>query len=109
MYNITTDSNKDGVEVAFREFKMPITNPAFMIAYINDILPQYYIYDGYIATTYYTPGAHNPTSRLSGPAQVDFAVDREWWVTVYIRPFGSPGKHDWGFETNPFGRIYPKP
>jgi len=106
-FSLTADSNKDGLEVVFRDIKVTFTDPDDMIYFINDIVPQYYTYDGYIATTSYTAGSHHPALKDGGDAQADFNDSDEIWVTVYIRAKSDPGKHDWDFKTNDFGIIYP--
>jgi hypothetical protein len=107
--NVTTDSDKlGGSEVDFRSIDVTLSG-SDMVYLINNVLPQYYDYDGFIATTSYTVGDHDPLSRVSTPAQADFDGETEIWVTVYIRPRPNPGRHDWSFRVNDFGVIYPTP
>jgi hypothetical protein len=103
-YNVTTDSNRNGVEVDFRSIAVPMTGVSRVYA-VNNILPQYHDYDGFIVSTSYTVGSHNPAFRQSGPATANFASGNEIWMTVYIKPRFDPGKHSWGFETNDFRKI----
>jgi|GEM_PF-5932544 len=106
MRQVTTESNKHGLNVDFRAFVLPEPDTD-MVYLINDILPQYYEYAGFVATG--ANAAHNPASMLTTAAQVNFAGGNEFWVTVYIRPRSDPGKHVWDFKTNSFGTIYETP
>ena len=100
---VTTESNKHGMNVDFRAFALPdsSTETEYLI---KDILPQYYSYAGFVATD--TEAAHDPAAMLTTAAQVNFASSNEYWVTVYIRPQSSPGEHIWDYKINAFGTIY---
>ena len=100
---VVTESNLHGLNVDFRTFAVIVgTDTEYLI---NDIVPQYYEYAGFIATEAQTP--HDPAFMLSSAAKVDYDGNDEYWVTVYIRPLSDPGKHVWDFKTNHFGMIYP--
>jgi len=105
--SVTTDSNVDGISVDYRDFLVDVSDTDD-IYLINNIVPQYYYYAGYVATK--TDSAHDPSARVTTQAQVDFDESGEWWVTVYIKPRNTPpGQHEWGFITNDFGILYPAP
>ena len=105
--NVTTDSNVNGITVDYRDFLLEVSDTD-SVYLINNILPQYYDYVGYVATK--TEVAHDPSARVTTQAQVDFDESGEWWVTVYIKPRSAPtGQHEWDFITNDFGVLYPAP
>ena len=101
--SVTTDSNRNGVNVDFREFLLGSSNND-KVYLINDILPQNYEYAGYISTTSDT--IHDPAQRINTPAAVDYTNENEYWVTVYIKPQTDPiGKTVLDFKANDFGEI----
>jgi hypothetical protein len=103
IYNALTESNKDGLHVDFREIVLSLTSTSDLVCDITDILPQSYVYDGFVSTT--TASPHASSGRSAAPAGVDFALTTEFWVTVYIRPLPNPGKSSWSFKANDFGAI----
>jgi uncharacterized repeat protein (TIGR01451 family) len=100
----TTPSGTDnGVDYAKFTIKFNAASTIYVVD-INDLVPQYYKYAGYVATD--TSATHNPASRLTTDAEVDFASKSEWWVTVYIEPTTSnPGESISGNVVNYFGNI----
>jgi hypothetical protein len=104
VYNITTDSNKSDVEVDFRMVGV-LAKSDDKTYHIKDILPQGYDYAGYIVSSSYTQGSHDPAKRQTGPASIDLSNDKEVWVSVYIKPRPDSGKFSWSFATNLFGSI----
>jgi hypothetical protein len=73
-----------------------------MTATVHCIVPQYYVYAGHVRTTADTP--HDPASRQPDLPDVDFSVEREQWVTLYLRPVtDNPGRFCWGSRRNVFG------
>jgi hypothetical protein len=72
---------------------------------VADIVPQYYEYVGHVATT--TDVTHDPKDMQTNLTILDYGVNGEYWVTMYIRPKATkPGDHTWDFRTNKFGKIY---
>ncbi len=113
-FGVTSDSNKEGLTVNFREINIAFTDPTKKEYKIKDIVPQYYMADGYIATDAYNPSGtdlrekHDSTVREpDNDIVIDFSDAGEYWVTVFIRPNTDAGKNDWGFKTNDFGTLYP--
>jgi hypothetical protein len=103
-FSVTSDSNRSEVEVPFSAYKVAFSG-ASTVYDINTVVPQNYDYAGYIATTSYSNGSHNPTQRLTGDAKADFALGNEIWVTVYLTPRSNPGQHIWDHITNDLGSI----
>jgi|GEM_PF-5624066 len=103
-YSVTTDSNGQGTEVAFRSISVAFEGGS-KVYDISPILPQYYEYVGFITTPSYAVGSHDPAQRQTGQAKADFTSNNEIWMTVYIRPKGDSGKHSWSFATNDFRSI----
>jgi len=56
-----------------------------------------------------SPIAGADTATLNGDVTLDFTHTGEIWITVYIRPRGTPGEHQAGVETNRFGTVYATP
>ena len=106
-FSVTTDSNMDGLHVDFRDIIVTFSDEAEMIYFINAIVPQYYVYDGFVFSEADTQ--HDPADRSGSPAGVDFAHCTDLWVTVYIKPLPDPGKHNWDMKPNDFGVINPTP
>lgn len=74
---------------------------------IETIIPQFYEYAGFIATT--TDVAHDPGARQSGAISLDYAAAQDYYVTVYISPNGGDGPYSWDARTNLFGTIEASP
>ncbi|MDR0356814.1 MAG: DUF11 domain-containing protein [Clostridiales Family XIII bacterium] len=102
---ITAESGvHGGRDIAFADYVITTTASDRTCA-VADIIPQYYEYAGYIATS--EKVAHDPTERLHGGISLDYGAKSEYWVTVYIRPKATPlGDHTWDFRTNYFGEIF---
>jgi hypothetical protein len=95
-------SGLDGVsQTPFTEFILPLN--ADTTYDIQDLVPQYYTYAGYVATTTNTP--HNSASRSSGSIVLDYANNYEQWLTVYIIPAEPAGRYTWDIRTNDFGKL----
>ena len=77
---------------------------------ITDIIPSYYKYAGYEATT--DGGRHTGASISAGPMPITLDYSsatgaREWWLTVYIRPrTNTPGDYSWDYKQNNVGRFF---
>jgi hypothetical protein len=109
--NITTESGAHGVGTTpFTDYRLtpdPLT-PNNLFYRVTDIVPQYYEYAGYVATT--TDVAHDPKDLQTNLLILDYGVNAEYWVTMYIRPKATnPGDYTWDFRTNEFGKIYGPP
>jgi hypothetical protein len=104
VYGVTTNSGVQGVgSTAFTDHVVvPSPSSAFFI--VNDIVPQYYEYVGYVVTTFNT--VHNPAAMSTGSIILDYGTSVQYWVTIYIRPRpGQPGDYTWDWRTNDFGSI----
>ncbi len=113
-FGVTTDSNRDTLNVPFRTITVDFSDMNDLVYLIKDIVPQYYSHDGYIITEEYIPGDPGKPGHSSGvrdPDESDFTVEAdfgsagEYWATVFIRAESNAGKQDWGFKTNHFGKI----
>ncbi|MDR0849794.1 MAG: DUF11 domain-containing protein [Propionibacteriaceae bacterium] len=101
--NITTNSGIDGGPPTDFTQYLVTTSLDDSIFLITDIVPQYYSYAGYNATTTDVP--HDPVARLIGSIGLDFDDGHEYWVTVYISPQSVPADYSWDVRTNDFGTI----
>jgi len=64
------------------------------------------------------PGGHPRTGPLTDPPadlstangsmKLDYTNTGEIWITVYIRPKGTPSNNQFSVETNNFGTVYYK-
>jgi hypothetical protein len=90
-------------EVDFQDYELTIAETDKIVK-AHTIVPQYYEYQGYVATD--TKTSHNPAGRNSGEVSLDYSAKDEYWVTVYISPAKTaPGNHTWSTYTNDFGKI----
>jgi len=82
---------------------------------LTDIVPQYYEFAGHMQNDGASESGHptaSPlttadTATLNGAVTLNYSNTGEIWITVYIKPKGTPGDHQTGVETNRFGRVYP--
>ena len=80
---------------------------------VYDFVPQYYEYEGYFQNSGGTAGKEHdnlasmePSSRTSnGSIQLDYGTKSEYWITVYIRPAGTPDDYEWSYASNDFGVV----
>ncbi|MCL1798763.1 MAG: hypothetical protein FWG23_03375 [Eggerthellaceae bacterium] len=118
-FGLSTDSNREPVDVAFRTVIIDFNDMDDMDYYVRNIVPQYYEFMGYVSTPgsdtgaghWYDPGNPHPAF-MDGPnpfvVEYSFA-DNEWWVTVYIQATDDPGQYAWGSAANDFGTITAPP
>ncbi|HCC34943.1 MAG TPA: hypothetical protein DEQ02_04645, partial [Ruminococcaceae bacterium] len=117
IFGITADSNKDTLNVPFRKVLVDFSDNDDLIYYIKNLVPQYYVSDGYVITDEYIPGDPGKaghSAEVRDPDEPDFIIEAdfgdasEYWVTVFIRAASSTAEQDWAFKTNHFGTIYPE-
>jgi len=92
-------------------FLKPDTNMEYTL---TAIVPQYYEFvghmqnDGDIAVGHPTasPLTGADTVTLNGDITLSYTNTGEIWITVYIKPKGTPGNHQTGVATNSFGKVY---
>jgi hypothetical protein len=95
-------SGLDGVsQTPFTEYILPLSTDVLYA--IQDLIPQYYTYAGYVATP--TNATHNSASRSTGSIVLNYTNDYEQWLTVYLIPAEPTGKYTWDIRTNDFGHL----
>jgi len=83
---------------------------------LTDIVPQYYEFAGHAQDDGSAVPAHPTAGPLTTPAvdlttlngaiPLDYTNTGEIWITLYIRPRGTPMDQQTGTETNRFGTVY---
>jgi hypothetical protein len=81
--------------------------------HVYDFVPQHYEYAGHFQSrgSAAASGHDNPASMVlpaacpNGQIALDYGVDSEYWLTVYIRPVGTPGDFEWSYASNNFGAV----
>ena len=79
---------------------------------VETIVPQYYEWVNFQLA--HTPIPHvltstpSPALSTTRPIPINFLDEREYWLTVYLRPKPlNTGQYAWDFRTNVIGRIWP--
>ncbi|MDR2525465.1 MAG: DUF11 domain-containing protein [Oscillospiraceae bacterium] len=92
-------------QTPFTEYFLPLnTDPLYLM---ETIVPQYYSYAGYVATTTNTP--HSSGSRTTGSLTLDYTNNYEQWLTVYLIPQEPGGRYTTDSRTNDFGKLHVTP
>lgn len=104
--NITTRSGLEVSSVPYSDFVLPMSSAEQKGYRIDDVVPQYYTYDGFVMTD--TNTTHVSSSRTAPgiPIVADYTdVSKEYWVTVYLKPATDPKDHNTDNIDNPFGVV----
>ena len=114
----TKDSATDVSQELFTKYEITLAKQQKQLK-IKDLIPEYYTFFGYIATT--TNSALNVTHLSSNTsalvknneALLDYQKDNEYWVTMFITPYigedsdgepvVSPRPYSWDYKVNQFG------
>lgn len=86
----------------YTHYIITLENNATMVN-IQTIVPQFYRYAGFVATTRDIP--HDPVARRTDEIELDYDFYIDYYVTVYITPNGGDGGYSWSNSTNLFGNI----
>jgi len=104
--NITTNSQIGDIPQYFTDYKLAVDATKNVYG-VNDIVPQYFKYAGYVLTTSITT-PHSATAMNTDPdILVDYsAMQTEYWLTIYLRPdTDTPIENLVIQATNQFGTI----
>lgn len=114
----TKDSATDVSQELFTKYEITLAKQQKQLK-IKDLIPEYYTFFGYIATT--TNSDLNVTHLSSNTsalvknneALLDYQKDNEYWVTMFITPYigedsdgepvVSPRPYSWDYKVNQFG------
>ncbi len=104
--NVTANSGRELQDVKFASYKFRKENKYYGLT-LGWITPQYYQYEGYIATKENV--LHNAADRNPSPEiQLDYNDENSYWVTIYLKPtVTNPGNYSWDEAANKFGTIRP--
>ncbi|MDR0416799.1 MAG: hypothetical protein LBH76_05705, partial [Propionibacteriaceae bacterium] len=104
-YGLTVVSGAHGVgDTPFTDRLVTVT-PADQTYVVRPITPQYYEAVGHVVTA--TAATHDPAGRVTGAIELDYAAQKEYWLTVYIRPMkGLLADHEWDVRSNSFGALW---
>lgn len=115
----TKDTSAEIEENLFAKYEMVLSGNQPYNLTLNDIVPEYYRFYGYIATKDSTELKTKHLSTNSGDlnsvneAKLDYGASNTYWVTLFItpklgvdameQPEESPRPFSWSYKTNYFG------
>jgi hypothetical protein len=110
---VTAESGVDGFSVTdYSTYKL-IPGGKDSLYLVHDFVPQHYEFAGHFQNRGSSPASGHgspaamvlPSASPNGQTALDYGVDDEYWLTVYIRPVGAPGDFEWNYASNDFGAV----
>lgn len=102
--NIVTEAGDVLDDVPYSVISLPKLDGEYMFYRVSLIVPEYYSYLGF--TLSYEDKEHNTDKINAGTAKIDYSVNAEAWVNLYITPStDTPSKYNWEYAVNQFGQI----
>lgn len=105
-FNLTVNSGKESESITYSLTKIAKNSGNNQLV-VEVMLPEYYHYSGYVATT--TDILHDSKKKKEGQIGLDITKTGSYWLTIYLEPSikqsESPTPYSWDYNQNQLGKI----
>jgi hypothetical protein len=109
LFHATVQSGQEKDAIPYTQFLIAKSGNHHQLS-IAPMIPEYYSYSGYVATT--SDSLHDGNSKIKSDIALDIKDNNSYWVTIYLEPAlaagDSPVPYSWEYQNNDLGEIIRK-